>query len=104
MNQYKNYLNDFGKELNSSSILFLPYRVNIEILGTLLRNGTSKMQFGYVLYIMDVVKQERLRVNDVFIRHLEVFNDKCVKIIEKVIRKIYNLFFIRYLLQDLHVN
>lgn len=58
-------------------------KVNIEILGTLLRNGTSKMQFGYVLYIMDVVKQERLRVNDVFIRHLEVFNDKCVKIIEK---------------------
>ncbi|CAH2091322.1 unnamed protein product [Euphydryas editha] len=58
-------------------------KVNIEILGTLLKNGTSKMQFGYILYIMDVVKQERLRVNDVFIRHLEVFNDTCLNIIEK---------------------
>lgn len=42
------------------------------------------MQFGYILHIMEVVKQENLRVNDVFIKHLEAFNDKCTSIMEKV--------------------
>nr|XP_026486806.1 pentatricopeptide repeat-containing protein 1, mitochondrial [Vanessa tameamea] len=58
-------------------------KVNIEILGTLLKNGTRQTQFGYILYIMNIVKQEDLRVNDVFIKHLEGFNDKCLHIIEK---------------------
>ncbi|XP_046968455.1 pentatricopeptide repeat-containing protein 1, mitochondrial isoform X1 [Vanessa cardui] len=58
-------------------------KANIEILGTLLKNGTRQTQFGYILFIMNIVKQEDLRVNDVFIKHLEGFNDKCLRIIEK---------------------
>ncbi|XP_045495505.1 pentatricopeptide repeat-containing protein 1, mitochondrial [Colias croceus] len=58
-------------------------KVNITILGTLLRHGTTQMQFGYILYILEMVKQENLKVNDIFLRHLESFNEKCEKIIEK---------------------
>lgn len=60
------------------------FRVNIEILGTLLKNGIRQIQFGYILHIMEVVKQENLKVNDIFIKHLEAFNDKCLNILEKV--------------------
>ncbi|XP_038206374.1 pentatricopeptide repeat-containing protein 1, mitochondrial [Zerene cesonia] len=58
-------------------------KVNITILGTLLRHGTAHMQFGYILYILEVVKQENLNVNDIFLKHLESFNERCEKIIEK---------------------
>ncbi|CAH2237903.1 jg16706 [Pararge aegeria aegeria] len=59
------------------------FKVNIEILGTLLKNATFQMQFGYILYIMEIVKRENIRVNDAFIKHLEIFNDRCLKIIQK---------------------
>ncbi|CAG5025236.1 unnamed protein product [Parnassius apollo] len=58
-------------------------KVNIEILGALLRHGTVHRQFGYVLFIMDVVKQENLRPNEVFLKHLEAFHDKCVNNIKQ---------------------
>lgn len=34
---------------------------------------------------MDIVKKENIRVNDAFIKHLEIFNDRCQKILQKVI-------------------
>ncbi|CAF4865988.1 unnamed protein product [Pieris macdunnoughi] len=52
-------------------------KVNIQILGTLLRHGTANSKFGYVLYVMDIVKQENLKPNDIFMKHLELFNEKC---------------------------
>ncbi|KAJ8713364.1 hypothetical protein PYW07_013734 [Mythimna separata] len=58
-------------------------KVNIEILGTLLRQGTANSQFGYVLHIMNVVKKENIKVNDIFLKHLEKFNDKCSDILKK---------------------
>ncbi|XP_068618640.1 pentatricopeptide repeat-containing protein 1, mitochondrial isoform X2 [Battus philenor] len=58
-------------------------KVNIEVLGTLLRQGTAQMEFDYILYIMDVVKQEEVTPNEIFLKHLEVFHDKCVKIIKQ---------------------
>ncbi|XP_023936395.2 pentatricopeptide repeat-containing protein 1, mitochondrial [Bicyclus anynana] len=59
------------------------FKVNIEIMGTLLKNATLQMQFGYILFIIERVKKENLRVNDAFIKHLEIFNERCLKIIEK---------------------
>ncbi|XP_045766207.1 pentatricopeptide repeat-containing protein 1, mitochondrial [Maniola jurtina] len=59
------------------------FKVNIEILGTLMKNATYQMQFGYILYVMDIVKKENIRVNEAFIKHLEIFNDRCLKIIQK---------------------
>ncbi|XP_034831310.1 pentatricopeptide repeat-containing protein 1, mitochondrial [Maniola hyperantus] len=59
------------------------FKVNIEILGTLMKNATLQMQFGYILYVMDIVKKENIRVNEAFIKHLEIFNDRCLKIIQK---------------------
>lgn len=58
-------------------------KVNIEILGTLIKHGTFTSNFSYVSYIMDVVQEEGLQVNEMFLRHLENFNEKCLKIIEK---------------------
>lgn len=65
-----------------NQILF--FRVNIEILGTLLRQGTAHNQFDYVIYIMNIVREENLKVNEVFVKHLEAFNDKCANSLEKV--------------------
>ncbi|XP_013190673.2 pentatricopeptide repeat-containing protein 1, mitochondrial [Amyelois transitella] len=57
-------------------------KVNIVILGTLLRQGTTTSSFGYILYVMNVVKQENIKVNDIFLKHLEDFNEKCASIIQ----------------------
>ncbi|KAJ0178405.1 hypothetical protein K1T71_006228 [Dendrolimus kikuchii] len=58
-------------------------KVNIEILGTLLRHGTVYQNFDYILYIMNVVKQENIPVNQIFLKHLETFNEKCLFIIKQ---------------------
>lgn len=65
------------------------FRVNIEILGTLLRHGTAHYQFDYVIYIINVVREENLKVNDVFVKHLEAFNDKCAKNLENKVSNFY---------------
>lgn len=58
-------------------------KVNIEILGTLLRHGTVSSNFGYVVYIMNIVKKENIKLNDIFLKHLVTFNDKCSDIVNK---------------------
>ncbi|CAB3260373.1 unnamed protein product [Arctia plantaginis] len=58
-------------------------KVNIEILGTLLRQGTANSEIGYVLYIMNVAKKENVVLNEIFLKHLEAFNDKCRERINK---------------------
>lgn len=34
---------------------------------------------------MEVVKEENVKVNDIFIKHLEAFNDKCAHIVKEVV-------------------
>ncbi|CAK1556125.1 unnamed protein product [Leptosia nina] len=58
-------------------------KVNIEILGTLLRHGTTHFKFGYIVYIMKLVKDDNLRVNNTFIKHLETFSEKCEKLVRQ---------------------
>ncbi|XP_047503369.1 pentatricopeptide repeat-containing protein 1, mitochondrial [Pieris napi] len=69
-------------------------KVNIQILGTLLRHGTANSKFGYVLYVMDIVKQENLKPNDIFMKHLELFNEKCEAIVKKYKQKQVNSVFV----------
>ncbi|XP_058830286.1 pentatricopeptide repeat-containing protein 1, mitochondrial [Topomyia yanbarensis] len=54
-------------------------RINIQILGAMLRQGTATSNFRYVTDILEIVKQQRLKPNDKFLQHLEVFNKKCEK-------------------------
>ncbi|XP_037302134.1 LOW QUALITY PROTEIN: pentatricopeptide repeat-containing protein 1, mitochondrial-like [Manduca sexta] len=58
-------------------------KINIQILGTLLRQGTAHVDIDYVLYIMDVVREEKIPLNNIFLKHLEDFNEKCANIIKK---------------------
>ncbi|XP_059054056.1 pentatricopeptide repeat-containing protein 1, mitochondrial [Achroia grisella] len=67
-------------------------KVNIEILGTLLKHGATHARFSYVLYIMKIVKEENIIVNDIFIKHLEAFNDKCTTIIQNKENKQQDIF------------
>lgn len=62
--------------------MFLIYRVNIEILGTLLKKAAIQMQFDYVLYVMNLVKEENIKLNEAFMKHLETFSEKCASKIE----------------------
>ncbi|KAJ2944255.1 hypothetical protein O0L34_g18238 [Tuta absoluta] len=59
-------------------------KANIHILGTLLRQGTAQNQFGYVVFIMNFLKDENIHVNDIFLKHLEAFNDKCVNFLAQL--------------------
>ncbi|CAH4028802.1 unnamed protein product [Pieris brassicae] len=69
-------------------------KVNIQILGTLLRHGTANFKFGYILYVMDIVKQENLKPNDIFMKHIELFNEKCEVIVKKYKQKQNNSVFV----------
>ncbi|XP_049874728.1 pentatricopeptide repeat-containing protein 1, mitochondrial [Pectinophora gossypiella] len=60
-------------------------KINIQILGTLLRQGTAHNDFGYVLYIMNVSKEENVPVNNIFLKHLENFNNKCCYFIKNFV-------------------
>ncbi|XP_055628056.1 pentatricopeptide repeat-containing protein 1, mitochondrial [Toxorhynchites rutilus septentrionalis] len=55
-------------------------RTNIQILGAMLRQGTAKQNFRYVITILDIVKQNRFKPNEQFLRHLDAFNKKCESI------------------------
>lgn len=62
--------------------------MNIEILGALLKHGIVNYRFDYVLYVLNIVKDEKVPVSDLFLKNLEDFNEKCMKIIQQV-RKHY---------------
>lgn len=67
-------------------------KVNIEILGTLLKQGTVNYQFGYVVYIMNMMKIENIQPNDVFLKHLESFHNRCQKQESESFKKSYEQF------------
>uniref|UniRef100_A0A182PJT2 PROP1-like PPR domain-containing protein n=1 Tax=Anopheles epiroticus TaxID=199890 RepID=A0A182PJT2_9DIPT len=54
-------------------------RMNIQILGAMLRQGCAKQNFRYVTEILQIVKRERLKPNEPFLRHLEEFGKVCEK-------------------------
>uniref|UniRef100_A0A6E8VNZ1 PROP1-like PPR domain-containing protein n=1 Tax=Anopheles coluzzii TaxID=1518534 RepID=A0A6E8VNZ1_ANOCL len=54
-------------------------RMNIQILGAMLRQGCAKQNFRYVTEILQIVRRERLKPNEPFLRHLEEFGRVCEK-------------------------
>ncbi|XP_055603442.1 pentatricopeptide repeat-containing protein 1, mitochondrial [Uranotaenia lowii] len=62
------------KEMKDAEI-----RINIQILGAMLRQGTATQNFRYVTEILDIVKSQRLKPNEPFLQHLDKFNQKCEK-------------------------
>ncbi|CAH1987393.1 unnamed protein product [Acanthoscelides obtectus] len=53
------------------------YRLNTEILGTMLKQGCYHVNFNYVMYIMDLCEAEGVRPNKKFIETLEEFKKRC---------------------------
>lgn len=62
------------KEMKDSDI-----RINIQILGAMLRQGTATQNFRYVSEVLEILKQERFKPNEMFLKHLDNFNKKCEK-------------------------
>ncbi|XP_059620362.1 pentatricopeptide repeat-containing protein 1, mitochondrial [Phlebotomus argentipes] len=52
-------------------------RLNAAILGAMLKQGCSKYNFSYVMYVMDLCEWEQVKPNMQFVRHLLEFNQKC---------------------------
>ncbi|XP_035908296.1 pentatricopeptide repeat-containing protein 1, mitochondrial-like [Anopheles stephensi] len=54
-------------------------RMNIQILGAMLRQGCAKHNFRYVTEVLSIAKRERLKPNEPFLRHLDEFGKVCEK-------------------------
>uniref|UniRef100_A0A182SG24 PROP1-like PPR domain-containing protein n=1 Tax=Anopheles maculatus TaxID=74869 RepID=A0A182SG24_9DIPT len=54
-------------------------RMNIQILGAMLRQGCAKHNFRYITEVLNIVKRERLKPNEPFLRHLDEFGKVCEK-------------------------
>lgn len=52
-------------------------RMNIQILGAMLRQGCARRNFAYVLKIMQIVLVERIKPNEQFLMHLVRFRTEC---------------------------
>lgn len=56
--------------------------MNIQILGAMLRQGCAKRNFSYVLEIMDLIVEQKIKPSGPFITHLHNFHNYCFKIIK----------------------
>ncbi|XP_052896229.1 pentatricopeptide repeat-containing protein 1, mitochondrial [Anopheles moucheti] len=54
-------------------------RMNIQILGAMLRQGCARNNFRYITEVLNIVKRERLKPNEPFLRHLDEFGKVCEK-------------------------
>lgn len=55
-------------------------RMNIQILGAMLRQGCSQKNFPYVIEILKICRDERLQPNEVFVNHLLNFHSYCLNV------------------------
>lgn len=58
-------------------------RMNIQILGAMLRQGTGNRNFPYVIEILQISLDENIKPNDVFLKHLHNFYDRCARSIDE---------------------
>lgn len=54
------------------------YRMNIQILGAMIKQGCVQHNFEYVLKIMNIVRTERIKPNENFLKHLQNFHENCL--------------------------
>lgn len=77
-------------------------RMNIQILGAMLKQGCVRHDFQYVLKIMNIVHSERIKPNEQFLRHLQSFHDNCARFKESDVSFSFHLeFFLLPLLKHL---
>lgn len=57
--------------------------MNAEILGTMLSQACSHINFAYVIYIMNMMKHEEIKPNQIFMNHLKCFNNTIKDLIKK---------------------
>lgn len=55
-------------------------KMNMHILGAMLRQGTSKTNFPYILELLEIVKNSRIKPNEKFLDHLKNFQVACKKL------------------------
>ncbi|KAL9912201.1 pentatricopeptide repeat-containing protein 1, mitochondrial [Glossina fuscipes fuscipes] len=65
------------RQMNDNEI-----RMNIEILGAMLRQGCEHNSFPYVCEIMQISLDENVKPNPLFLRHLDNFYIKCARAID----------------------
>ncbi|KAL5292152.1 PTCD1 family protein [Megaselia abdita] len=58
-------------------------RMNMAILGAMLRQGCSHRNFAYVYEIMQIALDERVKPNEQFLKHLDNFVKNCSLIVEQ---------------------
>lgn len=54
-------------------------RMNIQILGAMLKQGCVQHNFEYVVKIMNIVKTECIKPNENFLKHLQSFHENCLQ-------------------------
>lgn len=66
------------------------FRMNIQILGAMLKQGCYHQNFEYILEIMKIVKDERIKPNEQFLMHLHNFQLNCIRLIKNSVRFWHN--------------
>jgi pentatricopeptide repeat domain-containing protein 1 len=57
----------------------LTFRLNIQILGAMLRQGCARRNFEYVLEILNIIRDQRLRPSEQLLVNLDKFVKNCRK-------------------------
>lgn len=57
--------------------------MNAEILGTMLSQACYHINFAYVIYIMNMMKHEEIKPNQIFMNRLKCFNNTIKDLIKK---------------------
>lgn len=57
-------------------------KMNIQILGAMLKQGCSKKNFAYVLEILDLITELRLKPSEQLLKNIDYFQRSCVKLIK----------------------
>lgn len=63
-------------------LAYFPFRMNIAILGAMLRQGCERNSFPYICEIMQISLDEHVKPNAIFLRHLDNFYIKCARAID----------------------
>ncbi|XP_017467719.1 PREDICTED: pentatricopeptide repeat-containing protein 1, mitochondrial isoform X2 [Rhagoletis zephyria] len=58
-------------------------RMNMQILGAMLRQGIGHRNFPYVIEILQISLDEHIKPNDIFLTHLYKFYDRCARSIDE---------------------
>ncbi|XP_004526951.1 pentatricopeptide repeat-containing protein 1, mitochondrial [Ceratitis capitata] len=57
-------------------------RMNIQILGAMLRQGAENRNFPYIIEILQISLDEQIKPNDFFLKHLHNFYERCARSID----------------------